>query len=52
MKLIPPIHDLAESEKVCVEFLDQINEERNNILLHEEIKEETKNAVNKIFFFI
>ena len=48
VKLIPPIHDLAESEKVCVEFLDQINEERNNILLQEEIKEETKNAVNRI----
>ena len=48
LKLLPAVNDLDESDKICSELFDQINEEKNKLLLDERNKEETKEAVKRI----
>ena len=45
MKLLPAIHDLEVSDKICEEFFDQVSEEKCN---YEKIEEELKNTVKRI----
>ena len=37
MKLLPAIHDLEVSDKICEEFFEQVSEEKCNLLLDEKI---------------
>ena len=48
LKLLPAIHDLEVSDKICEEFFDQVSEEKCNLLLDEKIEEELKNTVKRI----
>ena len=48
MKLLPAVNDLDESDKICSEFFDQINETQNKLLLDERNKDYTKQALQRI----
>ena len=48
VKLFPAINDLDESDKICTEFFDQINEVQNKLLLDERNIDNTKQAIQRI----
>ena len=48
LKLLPVTDDLDESDIICSEFFDQINESKNKLLMDDRNKEETKNAIQRI----
>jgi hypothetical protein len=48
VKLLPAINDLDESDKICTEFFDQINEVQNKLLLDERNIDNTKQAIQRI----
>ena len=48
LKFLPVTNDLELSDKICSELFDQINEENCQLLLKENIEEETKKAIYRI----
>ena len=48
VKLLPAINDLDESDKICSEFFDQINDVQNKLFLDERNKDNVKQAVQRI----
>ena len=48
VKLLPAINDLDESDKICSEFFDQINDVQNKLFLDERNKDDAKQAVQRI----
>lgn len=48
VKLLPAINDLDESDRICSEFFDQINDVQNKLFLDERNKDDAKQAVQRI----
>ena len=48
LKLLPVSEDLDESDLICSELFDQINDCHNKLFLDERNKEETKEAIKRI----
>ena len=48
LKLLPAVNDLDESDKICSELFDQINEHNNKLFTDNRNKEETKEAIKRI----
>ena len=48
LNFLPVTNDLEISDKICSELFDQINEEKCQILLKDNIEEETKKAIHRI----
>ena len=48
LKLLPAVNDLDESDRICSELFDQINDGKNKLLLDERNLGETKEAVKRI----
>ena len=48
LKLLPVEEDLDESDKICSDFFDQINESKNKLIIDDRNKEETHEAMKRI----
>ena len=48
LKFLPVEEDLDESDKICSELFDQINEFKNKLFIGDRNKEETKEAIKRI----
>ena len=48
LKLLPAVNNLDESDKICSELFDQINEHNNKLFTDNRNKEETKEAIKRI----
>lgn len=51
LKLLPDENDLDESDLICSELFDQINENKNKLFLDDRNKEDTKEAIRRIMNF-